>query len=118
MHIHIHPEQTTADGLTPATIDGTNVMLHGYALDAADDGTPMLSLIVSPTSLTLGEKPAERVVTPLRTWGQAARDPREGLPGWSPQTVTTINDATAAVQAQLQASLAEQVARNAQEAAE
>lgn len=85
-----------------ARINGAEFPIADFGVAPAEDGTtPLVSLLLYADSVTVGEQEAESpasVAAESRPapWGTPGRpDPREGIPGWSPN-------------------LAEQVARNAE----
>lgn len=96
-----------------ARVNGAELIVDSYAVEP-DGGRMLVSLVLSVDSMMVGamsqtpEVPSVRSAVPepkpknqRRPWGTARRDPREGLPGWSPEP-----------------SLGEQVAGNAEAAAQ
>ena len=81
-----------------AVVGDTEVPIGGYAIEQTASGTPALSLVLYPESLTIGAAPAvkakgpETTAEPVKVWGRPARDPREGLPGWNPTVAQQVAD--------------------------
>jgi hypothetical protein len=81
------------DSENPATvrIDGSAFPVLGFAVEPdPKTGAPMLSLALAPDSLSIGEPPAPGAsaapgVPAVRHWGDGSQpDPRESIPGWTP----------------------------------
>jgi hypothetical protein len=95
-----------ASGLT-ARVNGAEFPIFGYEIASAEDGRVLATLVVEAASLSIGDPsqgtaaPVVRPAAPEKptkgTWGRPGPDPREGIPGWTPES-----------------SLGEQVAQNAQ----
>lgn len=76
-----------------ARIDDTLFPATSFAVEESD-GTVFLSLVFPVSALSVGEDPAEdlpvqaeepKKPSGLPVWGQPAKDPREGIPGWVPE---------------------------------
>jgi hypothetical protein len=108
MYIHIQQRGTSPDAHEPvephlvAVIDGTEVPIAGYAIEPAESG-PGVNLVLLPDSVTIGLPPTppvkvpEKTAEPVRVWGSTGRDPREGLPGWTPRLAEQVAQNAAAV---------------------
>lgn len=75
-----------------ARIDGAAFPIADFAVQTTESGTPMLSLILAPDGITIGEAPPIATPPPataapkVSTWGDRSRpDPRESIPGWQPE---------------------------------
>lgn len=88
-----------ADLAVDAIQDGYLVRLGGaeipavaYDLQVADSGAPLVSLVLAPDSLSIGEPPASAPPLPqpqpaaVSHWGDGSvPDPRASIPGWLPE---------------------------------
>lgn len=89
-----------ADLAVDAVQDGYLVRLGGaeipavaYDLQVADSGAPLVSLVLAPDSLAIGDPPtaqqppqAPPVAPQIASWGDGSiPDPRAGIPGWQPE---------------------------------
>ena len=77
-----------------ARINDVDIPIVDFAVQT-DSGTPMLSLILTPGSLSIGDASAGAAALAPRddaprvaAWGDTSHpDPRESIPGWSPETL-------------------------------
>jgi hypothetical protein len=75
-----------------ARINGAEFPLAGYAVEYdPESGTPMLTLALSPDSMSIGATlaptpPAPEAPKQVLSWGDGSiPDPREGIPGYQPE---------------------------------
>lgn len=97
MHVQITRNGTD---LTVSVAGGPEVELLTWTSDCDEEtGQPLLTLMLAPDSLSVGERPTvpqaterpDRTSTPLKVWGdKQQRDPRERIPGWSPDHDHTL----------------------------
>lgn len=89
-----------ASGLT-ARVNGAEFPVFGYEIASAEDGRVLATLVVEVASLSIGD-PSQGITAPVvrsaapekptkGTWGQSGPDPREGIPGWSPEGKVEIH---------------------------
>jgi hypothetical protein len=86
-----------------ARVNGTEVPVVAYGIEPADGGAQALvSLVVAADSVQVGDPSVGTTAPPVRpavpepksvsTWGSATKDPREGIPGWEPDTAAVSLD--------------------------
>jgi hypothetical protein len=76
-----------------ARVNGAELPLTDFAVQYdPESGAPMLSLILAPDSLSIGEPPTATPPAPaakVSSWGDASQpDPRESIPGWQPEKLS------------------------------
>lgn len=93
MESHLRVEITPGADEQPPTvrIGSAEFRVVDYAVQT-DGGIPVLSLVVAPDSLSIGEAPA--VSSPpaagpqISSWSSKGKpDPRESIPGWQPESL-------------------------------
>lgn len=88
------------------TVNGSAVQVDGYAIESAPQGgRALVSLLVAADAVQIGVprhdsressvvvppwsqpagKAAEKPTNRPGVWGQPAKDPRENIPGWTPE---------------------------------
>jgi hypothetical protein len=92
-HLRVEIVPRTSDG-SPATarIGHAEFPILAYAVDLDDSGSPAVSLILQPDSLSIGNPPAATPPAPpaaqVSSWGDGSQpDPRESIPGWQPENL-------------------------------
>jgi hypothetical protein len=91
---HLGDSDSTSDNVFDgwtATIGDTEFPVTDFAVTTDDSGTPAVSLVLSPDSLSIGEPPKPAPPAPaakVSTWGDGSQaDPRESIPGWQPESL-------------------------------
>jgi hypothetical protein len=80
----------TPDGLI-ATVNDAAIAISDFAVGSDEDGSPVLTLVLMPGSLSIGEPPAttpSAAAAKVSTWGDGSQpDPRESIAGWQPENL-------------------------------
>lgn len=96
---HINPKTTAG---WQATVNGGGpILLEAYAVEPADDGRVLVSLVVPADTVSVGRSPASTPAPAaakkptVGVWGASGLpDPREKIPGWTPKSSTDKHDHT------------------------
>jgi hypothetical protein len=85
-HLRVEITPRAGDSQHLVKIGDATFPVADFAVQVADDGTPMLSLALAPDSVSIGVPPAPAPAAPrASSWGDGSHpDPRAGIPGWEP----------------------------------
>lgn len=84
------PEVSQPSGLYDVRVNGTLLPVVAVAYEVVNtDAGPAVTITLPASSVSVGIRPAP--TTPegraARTWSGNRPDPREGIPGWTPEVV-------------------------------